>query len=1247
MTDAHLARTDARPLFRDLIHIPDQVQTNDFVLKLSEGVTDAAAAGTIKNYVVTPELAKNFDQALGFIRGAVQSGRSAACYLDGSFGSGKSHFMAVLNLLLAGNVPARAIPELASAVNNHGAILGKRFLMVPYHMIGARDVETAILGGYADHVRRLHPEAPVPGFYLGEKLFEDARSLRMTMGDAAFFGTLNQHQQGGGGGWGDLGAEWDAASFESAAAEPPQGEERQRLVSDLIATYFSSYADVATARGEAFLGLDSGLLVLSQHAKNLGYDAVVLFLDELILWLATRAGDVDFVSNEGSKLSKLVEAQRSERPIPIISFVARQRDLRELIGDQHPGALGMRFLDTLRYWEARFDRVKLEDRNLPVIAEKRLLAPVSTTARLEIDAEFERVMRQRQQVLDTLLGTDGERDLFRKVYPFSPALVQALIAASSVLQRERTALKLMLTLLVKRRNELRLGNLLPVGDLWDEIATGDQPFSEGMRIQFDNAKKLWNQKLQPLLEQEHHVTWQQLQDGQADAQTRRRFENDARLLKTSLLAALVPEVPALRALTAPRLAALNHGTVTSPVPGGEGGIVLQKLRNWATRVGEIRVSDDQVPTVSLQISGVDVEPILANAAQADNDGTRRSKLQRILFDMLGIATDTGLIAAQSLHAYEHIWRGTRREVDLYFEQVRELPYERLRGRTGAPVLVLGMPFDPHGRPPATHLAHARNFNDDSASGGVVWQPSYLSDRALKDLGTLVRIDFLVAGAGDRLIEAARHLSASDREQARAVLKSQQSALQQRIRACLEAAYGMRPDNDGCVGTAVQQEDRLISLEGTFRPQMPVGADMKSAVSALLDRLFEHRFPAHPQFDEEVRDPVLRRVLERVQQAAGEPDQRVLIQDHADRRHLGAVAVPLKLGAMSQTHLQLSNYWADHFARRHSAAGGGPFTAGRLRDWTNEPHPMGLPTKVQNLVILAFAAQADRSLVRNGAPAQASIDRIDDAVELREEALPDEPAWTKARERAAALFGLTPGEVRKGATMASLASDLKKKAGEKRTSLADLMQELKPRAAALNIQTTAPRLLTIVSAQALLSSLAGASSPLLTIEVLAQATLETSEAAVSRLLASAENLRLTMAAVPWDMVITALTLTDHRRAAAEGLRNKLIEAIEADEHVVALKPILQEVQSRAASLLADTRPDHGTPHQPHQQSQSPQTPPPTVLSDEEVVDEQTQTVLGAAEATHALDKLQERLKTEPAAKLAISWRLTRPKQGGRG
>jgi hypothetical protein len=59
---------------------------------------------------------------------------------------------------------------------------GKKFLLVPYHMIGARNMESAILGGYADHVRSMHPDAPIPGFYLAEGLFRDAQQSARTHG---------------------------------------------------------------------------------------------------------------------------------------------------------------------------------------------------------------------------------------------------------------------------------------------------------------------------------------------------------------------------------------------------------------------------------------------------------------------------------------------------------------------------------------------------------------------------------------------------------------------------------------------------------------------------------------------------------------------------------------------------------------------------------------------------------------------------------------------------------------------------------------------------------------------------------------------------------------------------------------------------------------------------------------------------------------------------------------------------------
>ncbi len=66
-------------------------------------------------------------------------------------------------------------------------------------------------------------------------------------------------------------------------------------------------------------------------------------------------------------------------------------------------------------------------------------------------------------------------------------LVQTLIAVSAALQRERTALKPMLQLLVDRRDDLELGQIIPFGDLFDVIADGDEPFLEAMRIHFDDA----------------------------------------------------------------------------------------------------------------------------------------------------------------------------------------------------------------------------------------------------------------------------------------------------------------------------------------------------------------------------------------------------------------------------------------------------------------------------------------------------------------------------------------------------------------------------------------------------------------------------------------------------------------------------------------------------------------------------------------------------------------------------------------
>src|SRR5579859_2685436 len=104
-------------LIADLIEVREHVHKGDFVLRLAEGVSQPTS--TLGDYVITEQLVACFDSALAFVRSSVEGHTSKAAYLNGSFGSGKSHFMAVLHLLLQHNPEVRSRPELASIVAKH------------------------------------------------------------------------------------------------------------------------------------------------------------------------------------------------------------------------------------------------------------------------------------------------------------------------------------------------------------------------------------------------------------------------------------------------------------------------------------------------------------------------------------------------------------------------------------------------------------------------------------------------------------------------------------------------------------------------------------------------------------------------------------------------------------------------------------------------------------------------------------------------------------------------------------------------------------------------------------------------------------------------------------------------------------------------------------------------------------------------------------------------------------------------
>src|SRR5437867_10489778 len=64
---------------RDLFDLPERVNPGDFVLKLSDVVDHPDAA--LKDYVVTDQLARCFDEAIGLVESALTSQESKATYL--------------------------------------------------------------------------------------------------------------------------------------------------------------------------------------------------------------------------------------------------------------------------------------------------------------------------------------------------------------------------------------------------------------------------------------------------------------------------------------------------------------------------------------------------------------------------------------------------------------------------------------------------------------------------------------------------------------------------------------------------------------------------------------------------------------------------------------------------------------------------------------------------------------------------------------------------------------------------------------------------------------------------------------------------------------------------------------------------------------------------------------------------------------------------------------------------------------
>ncbi|MFI6824088.1 phage resistance protein [Micromonospora sp. NPDC050187] len=1165
-------------LLRDLIDIPTSVGEGDFVVKAAEGAD-------LDRYVVTDQLRENFTSALQKIGHAVNTGRSQAVFLHGSFGSGKSHFMAVLREILAHNPYARQIRGIEGPVVVADSWLkGRRFLSLTLHMLDARSVEQAILEGYLRHVTAVHPDAPVPAVHRSDALLENAAGLRRTLGDDKFFAALRDGGAVPGAGGDGLAAQrarkegWTPQRYADAAAQPPGTKERDTLVSALTQTFFSG----AVHSGE-YLDLDTGLAVITRHAKALGYDAIVLFLDELILWLSGRIADHTFVNTEGAKLNKLVESADAARPLPLVSFVARQRNLEEFLGPQVGGTEREALAHVMRSVQGRLGEIVLADTNLPEITEKRLLKPNDDAARQIIDNAFAAVKHNRE-VWDTLLlgaqygdaGIGSDATAFRQLYPFSPALVATLVALSQALQRERTALKVMTELLVDRRDALRVNDLIGVAALFDPLVLhGELPDRPKLRQQFEAARGIYLRKLRPIL-----LALNGIDEERAAGHT--QFQLDDKLVKTILLGALVPEVPALHNLTAAKLHALNFGSIASPIPGYENTIVLNRLRKIEQDAGELHLTDDHDPVVSLKLHTVDFDKLLELVPNNETSAGVRQQLLREL-----ISAEMGLAGVEGSHGelqQPRDWRGRRHIVQVKFGNVRDrdsMPVAALLAPGESWRIVVDYPFDPQDLPRSADRARIEELPRGSHT--VFWLPLYLTDDMMGRVAQLAKINYLlgVGGAGERLNTLAADWPKADRQQGRVYLQQRQTQLREGLITALKQAYGAanpQPSDvqDDTVGV-------LHTLAEGLRVGDPRGGTLADAFRNLTAELLEWSYPGTPALPEDEK-PLTRaelgKVLDYAKQAAADPTHGVAVPAN-DQRVLRRICNPLRLGELVDHRyvLDISTcYWSQHLlqeaARRDYRD---HFPVHVLREILDVPKRRGFDRDLQNLIIAVFALEQQLSWYdSNGGKTRVeAVNGVEDRFELRHPELPTEGEWKAAVQFGQPFFGKVLPLFRNPANLGTMAGAMRHVATAYKDVAGKLVTALEQHAKLLGLETAAGdgRLATARRVRDLLTQVAHERDDVVLVRVVAggQEHLGGLDGqAASQVFKQAQTLVNGLAATQWPL-LDAIALRAGTDDRARVIIAQLRAAARDDHHGSDLAEALRQAVADAAAFLAQEKP----------------------------------------------------------------------------
>ena len=980
---------------QDAFLIPEDASALGFVVQL--GGDASKADELVADYVLTPgvrdilpgiftRLHHLFDQRHGEV----------GWFVHGSFGSGKSHFMALLSYLLENRDVAWAKPDdlIARLARDHrGWIAERRPLVVRENLLSAAkqgDRFDRLIYDAVNKALVAHGQSPFEFLHI-DGVLDEARREGEQYGDA-FWRNLERA--------GIVGGQRD---FEEAAASPDLREG--------LARAFLAYKgrDVASA-GFSPAWAD-GLRRLATHVKACDFGGIVLFLDEMLLWLSGQDGPA--FKEAINQLNVIVDHDGPARDVPIALFVARQRRFSEFFPDL---ADEEQLHDHLDHHSGRFELITLEDVELRFIVRERILRESQPDL---VRAAVDRIVTEQRSLLPVLLQSADEAYL-RDVYPFHPALIEALIDISSLMQRQRTALRLLYELLRDHR-DLPLGSFIPLGNAFDAIFPGAD-FSAGRKVErLRNIQRLYEQRIELALKEMAG----RVGDERLTPERKRALDQ---LIKTALLAEASLRLRGTSRITVQRLVGLNDAEISGETSRGRIATSTADLAELARLVPAIQVGGSGATVeVGIVLEGVDLAEILDRArAQVDNPTRRLRTLYGALVPLLGLNDDAVFGPGRPNDGPVDVtWRGTRRRGTVSLGNVREMPYDHFRVRDGEFRVVIDYPWDELGHTVEEDRQRAAAFRKSEGSAHtIVWLPRHFNERETQILVDLAASEFIGSPDGRDALLGNLPLLERDRVVAQAA----------------ERARSMRAELETILRSAYKDHGEAVPLTSDVATTIPQ-PDLRGNLEHFARELLDRRFPQHPRFASEPSAKDLHVLLAWLAAAADTTDRRAAIDD-ATADVLRKVGEPLELCTIGQSAAGLrldTRYIRDVLGRFQAESVTWAPIDLHLAD------SYGFQPALRNL-FLRFVMQLHSYRAVHEVTGQ-SVDvevasRPLSGLRLERARVLELAEWSRVRELGAALFALSPPQAQPTlAAQDAWAAELRRAGHDRRQQLQQLHELL--------------------------------------------------------------------------------------------------------------------------------------------------------------------------------------------------------------